>query len=397
MAVRAKIKISKALYRPARVVTTASPTVAVFNTMVTCTAALKKQNSKLLKKLPDIVKTKIKNITGKARVASLCGGARIAKHSRFTIPYRQLGSVTLDDLRTINNGVVVVLENGDYFNIQHSSSPLDKYLLENIGGDKTVSAIVAFRSVGGTSSSAATMKIYEKMKPIIEEQKWIPVERISPATIPHGKTYIGNDKWKGHYYVNICGGSNKKKVQTHCAENGALPAKFQLFNCVGGYMNSAVGIHLTSSMLYMLLFSTDIISETDLKEDSLATFKKEYESLLAKVCYDSGSVLVWCNRFIRGGQLICPLDGTPIPFKYFNITASKDHNYMQLCHNEAASKKRYFQDQTINIFMGDHRPNNLFWGTHQGNMEQQDMTIEEYHYHLRTKVRRLNKLFPLDS
>jgi len=394
MEARAKIKISKALFRPARVVAT---TTAISDAMVARNAALKKQNLKLLKKLPDIVKTKIKNITGKAPVSSLCGGARIAKQSRFTIPYCQLGSVTLDDLETINNGVIVVLENEDYFNLLQSSSPLDKYLLENIGGDKTVSAIVAFRSVGGTSSSAATMKIYEKMKPIIEEQKWIPVERISTATIPHGKTYIGNDKWKGHYYVNICGGSNKKKVQTHCAENGSLPAKFQLFNSVIGYMDAIIGIHLTSSMLYMLLFSTDIISETKLEEDSLASFKNEYESLLAKVCYDSGSVLVWCNRFIRGGQLICPLDGTPVPFKYFNITASKDHNYMHLCHNEAASKKKYFQDQTTNTFMSDCRPNNLFWGTHQGNMEQQDMTIEEYHYHLRTKVRRLNKLFPIDS
>ena len=70
---------------------------------------------------------------------------------------------------------------------------------------------------------------------------------------------------------------------------------------------------------------------------------------------------------------------------------------MQLCHNEAASKKRYFQDKTTNTFMSDYRPNNLFWGTHQGNMEQQDMTIQEYHCHIRSKSARLKKLFPCDS
>ena len=367
---------------------------AKFDTMVTL--ALKKQNSKLLKKLPDIVKTKIKNITGKAPQSSLCGGARIAKQSRFTIPYCQLGSVTLDDLRTINNGVIVVLENEDYFNIQHSSSSLDKYLLENIGGNNIVSCIVAFYNTEGTTSSAVSLKTYERMKPVITAKQWKPLERISDP-IPHGKTYIGNETWSGHYYANICGGSTTKKVQTHCAVNGSLPAKFQLFNSVIGYMDAITGIHLTSSMLYMLLFSTDIISETKLEEGSLASFKNDYESLLAKVCYDSGSVLDWCNRFIIDGKLICPLDAAPIPFSNFMIKNCKNHNYMQLCHNEAASKKRYFQDQTTNTFMSDYRPNNLFWGTHQGNMEQQDMTIEEYHYHLHTKVRRLNKLFPLAS
>ena len=261
MAAHATIKISKADWPRPRVVTKATPTTTS-DALDARAAALKKMNKKLIDLLDldaaikNNVKTKIGNIAGKAKVSPLCGGARIAKKSRFTLPYSDLtrNAITLENLMTISNGVVVVLENEDYFNILKSSSPLDQYLLENIGGNKTVSAIVAFYSVGGTSSSAAAMAIYEKMESIIVEKKWLPIERTSEP-IPHGKTYIDNDKWEGQYYANIRGGSNKKKVQTHCKVGSSLPAKFQLFNSVGGYMDSTVGIHLTSSMLYMLLFS----------------------------------------------------------------------------------------------------------------------------------------------
>ena len=149
-----------------------------------------------------------------------------------------------------------------------------------------------------------------------------------------------------------------------------------------------------------MLFATNITNETKLDDNLLAIFKKKYEILLAKVSYDSGPVLDWCNRFIRDDQLVCPLDAAPIRF-HSNIsglpTNTKDHNYMQVCHNEAASKKKYFQDKTTNIFMSDCRSNNLFWGTHQGNMEQQDMTINEYHCHIRSKAMRFEEHYPVDN
>ena len=72
---------------------------------------LNKINKKVLGLLPNIVRTKIKNIIGKAPVSSLCGGARISTKSRFTFPYLDLirNGITLENLMTIKNGVVVLL------------------------------------------------------------------------------------------------------------------------------------------------------------------------------------------------------------------------------------------------------------------------------------------------
>ena len=343
--------------------------------------------------LPESVRTKIKNITGKAPVSALCGAVRVAKRSRFTMPYSDLGSLTLEDLKTITNGIVVILENGDYLQMQNSKSKLDQYLLANIGGDDNVAAILGFYSVGGTSGSARAMTVYKQMEPIIAEKKWMPLERKSG--IPRGQTFLGNQWWRGHYYTNVRGGSTTSRAQTHCSVNGALPAKFQLFNSVGGYLDKTAGIHLTSSMLYMMLHSVGIAAdeETQLDPVSLSRFKGHYEELLAQVRYDSGGCLDWCQKFIHKEHLICPLEANHIPFQYFKITKCTHHNHMQLCHNEAASKKKYFQDRVTNTFVSDFRPNNLFWGTHQGNMEQQDMTIEEYHRAMRAKVQRLDKIW----
>ena len=290
--------------------------------------------------------------------------------------------------------VVVVLENEDYCEILHSDSPLDKYLIENIGGSNRVSAILGFYSVGGTSSSALAMETFKMMKPIIVEKNWQPIERVPKSEIPRRQTYIGNKYWTGQYYANICGGSTTQIVQTHCKVNGKMPVKFQLFNSAEGYMDETVGHHVKSTMLYMLLFTTGITEATELDMDSLSSFKKDYESHLSHIHYDSGCVLDWCKKFIMDDQLICPLDISPILFTHFLIRDS-DHNYMQLCHNEAASSKKYFQDRTTKKFMSDYRPNNIFWGTHQGNMEQQDMTIKEYHCHIRAKLERLNSAFPI--
>ena len=68
--------------------------------------ALKSINRKVLSLLPKCVKTKISNIKGKNKVADICGGARIGKHTRFPIPYSDVikNELTLDNLMTIKNG-----------------------------------------------------------------------------------------------------------------------------------------------------------------------------------------------------------------------------------------------------------------------------------------------------
>ena len=86
----------------------------------------------------------------------------------------------------------------DYLNICDSDLPLDQYIIANIGGNETVSAMFASYVADGTSGSSAAMAIYEKMEPIIAEKDWSPVER-KEGLIPSGQTYIGNEGWKGHY------------------------------------------------------------------------------------------------------------------------------------------------------------------------------------------------------
>lgn len=358
------------------------------------TNELERLNKKVLKNIsPDTIKTKIKNIT-KAGVSQICGTKRCSKSDRCIIKYSDVtnSNLSLDDLKLFKNGITVLLVNDDYFKIfekdDSSKSELDKYLISNIGSDNNISSLIVIIKENGDSGSNNLYVIYNKIKPIIDENNWIPVQR-KDIEIPHGQTNKTNEYWEGHYYIDISGGSNNNKIQSHKEDI----TKYQLFIDICGYMDEKIGVHTTSALIFQLLYCHNILDHLDINKEKLDEFKDKYSNILSNILYDDGNILDWCNKFIKDNKLICPLQAKFIDFEYFMKENKKDPDYIQICHNEAMSKHIYKKDKINNVILSDFRPRNMFWGTLQGNMEQQTMTINEFHEYRKSVILRQNEYF----
>lgn len=348
---------------------------------------IKKKNAKVISKLPKKISEKINNIN-KAQQGNILGSKRISRSSRMILPYSLAKTFSLEELQTYKNGMAISLENNDYFDIQTNEDELSKYLLDNIGGNEKVSCIIVIHTNDGKSSSNNLRKIYKKFEQIIKNKKWIPIERINNNN--HGKTYKGNNNWKGHYYINISGGE-QDSIQSHEGKQ----KNYQIFNTYKGFMNNNVVIITQATLIYMFLHCQNI--EKYIKDHKIV--KQQYSKYLKNIKLDKnidGYDNVYdyfhdpCLRFIKDGILQCPLLLENINISQFEISDTKDPKYLNICHNEAVDKKKIYFDKELKTLVSDYRPTNLFWGTYLGNMMQQSMNIIEYEKY----IKELTSRFP---
>jgi hypothetical protein len=348
---------------------------------------LQKLNKKVISFLPKKISEKISNID-KAQEGNILGSKRISRSSRMILPYSLAKKFSLEQLQTFENGMAVSLENNDYFDIQTNEDELSKYLLDNIGGNEKVSCIIVIHTNDGKSSSNNLRKIYKKIKQIIKNKKWKPIERINNNN--HGKTYKGNNNWEGHYYINISGG-DQDSIQSHEGK----PKKYQIFNTYKGFMNPNVVIITQATLIYMFLHCENI--EKYIKDHKI--FKEQYSEYLKNIKLDKDidgydNIYDYCHdpclRFINNDILQCPLLLKKINISQFEISETKDPEYLNICHNEAIDKKKIYFDKELNTLVSDYRPTNLFWGTHLGNMMQQSNTISEYEKYIKELASRFN-------
>jgi hypothetical protein len=85
-----------------------------------------------------------------------------------------------------------------------------------------------------------------------------------------------------------------------------------------------------------------------------------------------------CLKYKNGKKiLICPLTDNKISIHQFEINDDECLESIQVCHEEAVSKEKIYFDETRGYIITARRPQNLFWGTKRGNMQQQELTIDE--------------------
>ena len=80
---------------------------------------------------------------------------------------------------------------------------------------------------------------------------------------------------------------------------------------------------------------------------------------------------------IINGMLYDPIRCIPIRFEQFGMDKCYDKDALNICHNIAVEKETMEYDKNKGL-LSSFRPNNLFWGTHLGNMNQQHFTVKEY-------------------
>lgn len=345
--------------------------------------------STIKKKLPKSIQTKITNNNGKCGTKGPLSTQRTKRTGRVTLPLnivKKNGLTSIEQLKTFYEGVVIVLENGDYFELINNTDEFSKYLIANIGGDDTVSSIIAFMSTNGDSGSAIALSWWEKFQPEKIKNNYIPVKR-KPDYKKKGNVTEGNDKWEGHYYVEISGGSNDKAKIIKSHEK--ITPEFQLFIEYHDYANENVCTQIDATMIYYLLHAHDI--EIYIERKDVDKYISELEGYLKSIQYDDGNlydtylIKEECIRSSEkyGGKkvLYCPLTMNELSIK-INFEYSKkdeDDSYsINICHNEAVKKRKVIYDKSQQYILTAARPQNLFWGTKVGNMQQQDFTIDEY-------------------
>jgi hypothetical protein len=158
-------------------------------------------------KLDKKIRTKLNNIN-KARVDGPCSTKRTSKDSVTSFPYDIIrkNNLILQQLVTFKNGIAIMLPFKEYKRIRDNeeNNELDDYLLQNIGGNETVSCVITLINEDGYSGSSELRKQYDEMLIEIEKNNWNPIKRSNT-----NRTHKGNDTWEGHYCVKISGGQQE--------------------------------------------------------------------------------------------------------------------------------------------------------------------------------------------
>jgi len=341
---------------------------------------IKKVCDEVKSKLPSSIQTKLKNIN-KAGTCFICTTKRVSQTSRMILeyPYVVKNNLTLDQLQTHVNGVVIDIPFRQYERIRDTDknmlSHLDQYLLDNIGGMSTqpVAAIITLVKDNGSSGSSLQRVDLERFKQEIEARNWQPiydVKEINGLKVKHKNK--GNMNWGGHYYYNVSGGS-QESFKSHKLEP-------QIFTTSKGFMsNEDVVVDNISSLIWQLLYIHDLsiyIPDEDIKKK-----KQILEDHLKSKIYIGKSCLEHLNELenIHDGKLISPITREYISIHAFDSekTLNKE-DQVNISHNDAVNNHRIYFCQQQNVMLSDYRPGNLFWDTHLGNMQQQSFTIQQY-------------------
>lgn len=137
-------------------------------------------------------------------------------------------------------------------------------IINNIGSDNNVSAIVVIKTSGysGSSKEREEKNILDEL---IKVNNWKPI-------IKKTKENKGNDKWEGHYYYNISGGEQ-------ITLKSWIGDEEQIFTTYKGFMTNIEVINsVKASLLYMMLFIYDIDKIID--NDDNIKYKLIFEEYL---------------------------------------------------------------------------------------------------------------------
>jgi hypothetical protein len=338
----------------------------------------------IIKKFPKNIQTKLKNIN-KAGQCDVCTTKRVSQNSRILLPYyiiRKSG-LTLDQLKTYTNGVVIEVPFREYERIRKSSvgditsnDELDEYIINNIGGETSnpVAAIVTIGKEGGYSGSSVQREDLVRLKNEIVVRGWEPVA-YNPEKTMKGKKNKGNANWSGHYYYKISGGS-QQSFKSH-------PNKeLQIFTTHKGFMSTdKIIVDVMTSLVWQILHIFDIDKFIP-REDALK-YKQTLEdylkniTYLGKSCYESMKKL----ENIRDGKLISPITQKEISINAFDketVDGGYKDEIVDISHDDAVNKNNIRFCPENNVMLSDYFPGNLFWDTHLGNMQQQSFTVKEY-------------------
>jgi len=335
------------------------------------------------------IKTKFSNIcgkTGRYNVPNELFQKRTPRKNRALISWKAVkeNDLTIEKLNTFEGGVVVEFSNNDYFDENNFENETFNELLKRIGSDDNVSAIISFRSEAGSSSSAVPREAFRKFlnntKVLYKGQEiYINADNYKDYIIKQvGTGGSGNEKWDGFLFVSIKGGQ-QDTIETHRG------VELTIFNPACEYANEDICLDIDLVLGYFALRS---IAFNSLTEDDKVEYQKiidKVENELSTIYYEidnyHDTLLNYCVNHVslkvRDGELTDPIQLKQITLENFDISNNSPES-IDLTHDEAVNKEKYYWDEDKNCVLGPARPTNLFWSYHLSNMMQQDFNLKEY-------------------
>lgn len=337
------------------------------------------------------IRTKFNNICGKTgqyNVPDELFQKRTNRKNRVLISWKAINTnkLTLQQLKSFAGGVTVEFINEDYFLQENWQNPLFLELVNRIGSDDIVSAIISIRSESGSSSSAVQREYFSKLINNTHvnyrgTQVTLTAKNYKDYAITQIESGgIGNEKWEGFLFVSIKGGQ-QDTIETHSTNQ-------TIFNPACEYASEDVCLDLDLVMSYFALISID--------EESLGTRLRKYLELmkaltnaLKSIEYDSASYTGNLYDYVTNhpstqlvaGELYDPIQVEKINIEDFAITNKEDRRNLDFTHDEAVNLDRFYWDKKKNCILSPARPTNVFWSKHLSNMMQQDFSLIEYFEH----------------
>ncbi len=343
----------------------------LFNKVKNFLGSLTNDKEAFCKKFDNICKK-----TGRYDVPEELYQKRTNRKNRVLIPWKTVknNGLTIEDLELFEGGVAVEFVNNDYFDELDSGNSVFDVLKEKLGSDDNVSAIISIRSEGGSASSAVQRDAYQKMIREFSNFQDLLIHRKQDVEY----TGCGNDVWTGFIYFSIRGGQQDTSQSHPKGEKGP-----QLFNPACEYASEAVCEDINLVLVY---FALNSVSEEDCNTEEqkakLADFREKVEEQLRITKYDGiDNLLDYCTKHpclaFGDGKLVDPIQMTHINIKDFANKVRED-DALDLTHDEAVNKDRFFIDSEQHTIVGPSRPTNLFWSKKLSNMMQQDKSLEEF-------------------
>lgn len=338
------------------------------------------------------IKEKMTNIcgkTGKYNVPSELWQKRTSRTNRILISWNAVkkNNLTIKQLETCENGVVVEILNGDFFDEDNNNNGVFKELIKRIGSDEIVSAMISFRSENGSSSSEIPRKyfkmflnnteVYYKGKSIIINKDNYQDYAIKKTADGTG-SLCGNDKWDGFLFVSIKGGQ-QDTIETH------KNIKMTLFNPACEYANEQVCRDID---LVLGFFAMKAINPNELEgttREKYIEIMSELKDVMEKINYDLNgknySLYKYCiihpSVMLVDNQLTDPIQLIKLDIKNFNIPDNSDES-IDVTHNEAVNNELFYWDSKRKCILSPARPTNIFWSYHLSNMMQQNYNLRDF-------------------
>jgi len=307
--------------------------------------------NEVLKNLISNIRIKFEKLNVSASRNDIIGLKRIKCYKRCYIYYKDFIELYYNNLNVIEilnkthkNGIIIVLLNYDIFDIIKNPNEINDYIFNHIGSNDIISSIILIKNTDSGKSSNEINKLINDFDEIKNKYDYKPIEKLKEDN-------SGNDKWIGHYLINVKGGNNKlKTINT-----------IQLANNVNNYcceFNCNINTLKLLYDLFKIKNSENLILNKD--KEIIIKFNKYYEE--------------FCETNIininKETSLICPISIKEITFE--NI------DEIQICHLNPISTFKLTIDENYGI-ISPHHYNNLAWGFKQANMFQFNYSLNDTH------------------